>query len=366
MNALSGTNPGLVKHELTIRCMRIPVAVKGLSAIVLLLVSSMAFSQSIPIVSVDSFTLIDADTDQPVATLVNGMVINQADWTNRKFSVRANASGASIDRVDFMLEGPINHRQTERIDPYALFGDAPQGNYAGRELLPGDYILTATAASLITRGTGQRITFKVIPAAPSSSTLFLFNARTDRKIRELKGGDVVRLNETGKFLDVAAEFTFGNISKVEFDLSGPITHHQVELVPPYALFGDINGNFNGRYLKPGQYTLKVESYVGGIKWSSRTIAFTVIDAHARTESVAKAVQFSVYPNPTSSYLNIVNDGDVEMLDLSITDQNGNILLRSGHEKRSDERIDVSNLGKGVHYLRAKTAERTYTIRFVIE
>lgn len=364
MNTLFNTNPVLDKRELATGCSRISTKVRSLMIIIFLLVSVTAFPQP-AVIFVDTFTLINADTDQPVGDLVDGMVINQTDWGNTKFSVRATTSGV-VDRVDFILAGPINHSQSEFILPYALFGDAPQGDYSGRQLLPGDYTLTAMPVSSVTRTAGRRVTFKVIPGTADVTTLFLVNAKTDRDIKELKDGDVVRLSETGKFLNARAAFAFGNISRVEFDLSGPISHHQVEVVSPYALFGDTNGNFNGRILKPGEYTLTVVAYVNGIKWSSRTIAFSVIDGYANTASVAKAQQLSVFPNPASSFLNVVSNENAEIMDLSIMDQNGNILIKANYGQRSNEQIDVSTLGKGVHYLRAKTADKIYSIRFVIE
>ena len=132
--------------------------------IIFLLVSVTAFSQNV--IVLESFTLINADTDQPVGDLVDGMVIRQADWANTKFNVRATTSPGMVDRVQFTLAGPITHSQSESILPYALFGDAPQGDYAGRQLLPGDYTLTAMPVSSTTRTAGRRVTFKVIPGTP--------------------------------------------------------------------------------------------------------------------------------------------------------------------------------------------------------
>lgn len=365
MNALFYTNPVLDRRELTIGCTRISATVRSLMIIIFLLVSVTAFSQP-GVISLQTLTLINADTDQPIGELVDGMVINLADWGNTKFNVSATTSPGPVDRVMFILAGPINHSQSEFIEPYALFGDSPQGDYVGRQLLPGDYTLTANPVSSVTRTAGRRVTFKVISSSPDVTTLFLVNAGTDQDIKELNDGDVLQLSETGKFLDVRAAFAFGNISRVELDLSGPISHHQVEMVSPYAVFGDTNGNFNGRFLKPGQYSLTVVAYVNGIKWSSRTIAFTLIDGCTNTASVAKAQQLSVFPNPASSFLHVVSEVNADVTDLSIMDQNGNIILRPGYGQRSGEQIDISTLGKGVHYLRAKTAEKIYSIRFVIE
>ncbi|MBA4057467.1 MAG: hypothetical protein C0490_22320, partial [Marivirga sp.] len=93
-------------------------------------------------IAVESLTLIDAVKDEAVADLKDGMVINLSAWEGKTFSIRANTSPGEIERVEFNLKGPITHQQIEKISPYSLFGDNPQGNFIGRKLLPGEYALT--------------------------------------------------------------------------------------------------------------------------------------------------------------------------------------------------------------------------------
>lgn len=67
---------------------------------------------------------------------------------------------------------------------------------------------------------------------------------------------------------------------VSFDLSGPSPHTRTESVLPYALFGDVDGDFDSEPILPGQYTLVVtpyaESGASGTAGDSVTINFTVI------------------------------------------------------------------------------------------
>ena len=114
--------------------------------------------------------LIDADKDEAVAELKDGLVIKQAAWEGKTFSVRANTSSGMIDRVEFNLMGPIAHEQIDKEPPYALFGDNPAGNFIGRELLPGEYALTATPFFGSEKGIALTVSFKVeasIPGQPS-------------------------------------------------------------------------------------------------------------------------------------------------------------------------------------------------------
>ena len=112
-------------------------------------------------ITVESFTLIDADKDEAVDDLEEGLVIDATAWEGKTFSVRANTSPGIIDRVEFDLKGPIDHKQIDEEQPYALFGDSPQGNFTGRALLPGDYTLTATPFSSSENGIALTVSFRV-------------------------------------------------------------------------------------------------------------------------------------------------------------------------------------------------------------
>ena len=71
-----------------------------------------------------------------------------------------------IERVEFNLEGPIIHHQVDSEPPYALFGDA-QGDFIGRKLLPGEYMLTATPFTGSEKGNALTVSFKVKLGPPS-------------------------------------------------------------------------------------------------------------------------------------------------------------------------------------------------------
>jgi len=97
------------------------------------------------------FTLIDADSDQPIAAqdpLVDGAVIDLDALASPNISVRANVDDPP-GSVSFDLVGPQAHQQTENVAPYALFGDN-DGDFNPWDPAPpplGDYQLSARTHS---------------------------------------------------------------------------------------------------------------------------------------------------------------------------------------------------------------------------
>lgn len=92
-----------------------------------------------------SFTLINADTDQPVPgfqTISNGAVINTASIGTTHLNVRANTQPSVLGSVRFGLDGKANYR-TESSAPYSLFGDS-NGDYAAGAFSTGKHTLTGT------------------------------------------------------------------------------------------------------------------------------------------------------------------------------------------------------------------------------
>src|SRR5688500_1195729 len=73
--------------------------------------------------SVASLTLINADTDQPVITMSDGMTINIAVIPN--LNIRANVTTGTIGSVLFEHddEGSVTINKTENTAPYAFMGD---------------------------------------------------------------------------------------------------------------------------------------------------------------------------------------------------------------------------------------------------
>ncbi len=133
--------------------------------------------------SVQSLTLINADTDQPIAgydPLVNGATLNFAMLPTRNLNIRANTNPATVGSVKFVLDGATY--QIENSAPYALAGN--NGNdYNPWTPSVGSHTLQAIPYSASgatgTQGAGITISFSVVdggtpmPTATPKTALFV-------------------------------------------------------------------------------------------------------------------------------------------------------------------------------------------------
>lgn len=94
--------------------------------------------------AVTSFSLINADTDQPIAgytAIANGAVIDRAGLPTTHLNIRVNTNPGTVGSVKIGLDGKTI--RTESQAPYSLFGDT-NGNYATGSIANGTHILSAT------------------------------------------------------------------------------------------------------------------------------------------------------------------------------------------------------------------------------
>jgi hypothetical protein len=95
--------------------------------------------------AVTSFTLINAETDQPVPgydPMENGVVLDLSALPTRKLNIRANTQPEKVGSVLFVLDGRPRDRAEWRA-PYALFGDATKGDYVPWTPAAGEHTLSA-------------------------------------------------------------------------------------------------------------------------------------------------------------------------------------------------------------------------------
>ncbi len=113
-----------------------------------------------------SFTLINADTDRPIAEfdpLPDGATLDLAKLPTRNLNIRANTGPARVGSVAFRLNG--KEKLKEDIGPFALAGDT-DGDYKPWTPRQRTHTLTATPyAATRARGKAGKectITFNVI------------------------------------------------------------------------------------------------------------------------------------------------------------------------------------------------------------
>jgi hypothetical protein len=124
--------------------------------------------EKVNVAPAESFTLINADSNQDMFDLTDGMQIGGSIVSGLNLNVRFNTSPSVVGSVYFTLAGPINRTRLENAAPYALFGDNG-GAYFGLALPVGTYTLTARTYSGSRRrgseGPIQAITFSIIDPA---------------------------------------------------------------------------------------------------------------------------------------------------------------------------------------------------------
>lgn len=126
---------GLVGTQIVVTC-----GLKGMLHDQTWVTQASAFSQAVM-----SFTLINADTDQPVAgyeEINDGAVINSASLPTTHLNIIANTSPVMVGSVRFAFDGNANAR-TESNAPYALFGNNGPDYNAGT-IATGKHTLTGT------------------------------------------------------------------------------------------------------------------------------------------------------------------------------------------------------------------------------
>ncbi|MCG8454874.1 MAG: DUF5060 domain-containing protein, partial [Holophagales bacterium] len=182
-----------------------------------------------------SFTLIDADADQPIAAhapLLDGTELVLADLPTDRLSIRADVSG-TVDSVVFELTGAETHDQTESVAPYALFGDSG-GDYNPWTPGVGEYVLTARSVTAGEPGADFVISFSVgdgvEPPADGDGTVTVFGGdapgaeplrRWHRVTLALAGPGALETSSPNPFLD----------SRFQVRFVGPSA--QVRSVPGY-------------------------------------------------------------------------------------------------------------------------------------
>jgi hypothetical protein len=326
-----------------------------------------------------SFTLINTQSEQPIRTLHDGDTINLADLPTKKLSIRADTDPDTVGSVRFELSGKQTRIQLENEVPYALFGDV-RGDYEKWFPAPGSYTLTAIPYSQPNSqgeaGTPLTIRFTVKP--PQVVSFTLINTQSEQPIRPLHDGDEINLADLPtKKLNIRADTDPATVGSVRFELSGKQTRTQVENEVPYALFGDIRGDYEKWYPAPGSYTLTATPYTErdakGEAGTPLTIHFTVVRKQAATiaarlEQEPQAARAELAPRPTL-YPNPNTDGRLQVqLAGQVQGRVRYSLLSSVGRELAEGTVNLANAGNllefdfsrqlrstGLYYLRIEEA-----------
>jgi len=116
-----------------------------------------------------------------------------------------------------------------------------------------------------------------------------------------------------------------------------------------ATFGNPNdgyGRAQANQLRKGEYTFGVRVNIANVE---------------KHEALS---QLKIYPNPTSSVLNVSMENLSQKIDFEIYDTKGKVVLTG---KLVDQKIDIAKLNNGVYLLKVKGENQPVsTSKFIIE
>ncbi len=311
---------------------------------------------------VESFTLINADTNEAIGPLNDGDVIDISTIGAVNFSVVANIGDLEAGSVIFDYNGTTGFRKDSRV-PFALGGDN-NGNF---RRVPFDLgTNTVTATPFIGRGgrgdegVAKTISFEVVsPVAPTIESLVLVDAITNADLGAISDGDVLDLSQypaTG--LSIVAIIDGLGTGSVVFDFNG-INRYQVENRAPYALNGERRGVLRPTFFAPGINTLTATVYTErggrGTVTSRTTLSFEVLPANSAASKEINADKATVYPNPVVSVANFnLTNARQQVLKGTLFNLLGQLVYPSFDFEVNDVGnafLDMTNLSQGTYILR---------------
>ncbi len=308
-----------------------------------------------------------------------------SDPFERSKSIIAHTNSYATGSVVFSLTGPITVTRTENVAPYTLFGDQHQ-EYNGQIFPPGDYTITATpyqsAGGRGLQGTALTIHFRIADFPDISLSTYL------EVIPFVDNQQVGYINDTGKnlidlkdypggSLNLVAYSSFGSdlIGSVLFGLEGPVSITKTETFEPYALFGDIDYNYNRGSLPVGSYNMKITPYTGpkrsGLVGRTVLFNFDVIDTGPVSTADRAAgpeinqSQLRMFPNPAVSDVWLSGKQQDPILKATIYDFSGTKVMNVPLSLITEQSIDVSALKKGMYFIQIETTREKQTKRLVV-
>ncbi len=242
---------------------------------------------------VQSFSLVNAETNEVIQTLKDGDVISLEGGENTPLTILTNTAPYRVGSVRLELDGPSPQTRLETAPPYSLFGEVSGQDYRGQIWQAGTYTMQAipyinTCESSVA-GASLELSFtlnfkgdegdeETEPQPPVADTLpvveavVLIDAASDEEIRVLQPQDTIYLSE---FAELTLLAKTARSQSVRFTLKngdGQWLFNKYENMPPFAFFGDDPGPDYKPWNPlpaPGDYHIEVQSFgerfAGGAK-----------------------------------------------------------------------------------------------------
>jgi len=295
----------------------------------------------------------------------------------REASIKASTNSYETGSVAFLLKGPITYSRIENKEPFTLFGDQAPDFY-GKVLPAGAYTLTATPYSAPNKqglkGISKVLHFSLLdlPEIAIQEFAGFIQANTDLEALYLNPYklNVIHQNEipTNEVnIAVYPSFPDNGLASVFLELHGPFTFSRTENLAPYALFGDINGNYHGMNLPPGQYKLHATPYTGpngqGQAGLGYSYDFEIIGAPQDMILAAQAdisPAIILWPNPVSDTSSVYVGNKSGSYQVDLYDFGGRKIGEFTVAENETSTIDVSHLQTGYYFMRFWNQETVFT------
>lgn len=238
------------------------------------------------------------------------------------------------------------------------------------------------------KNTGEGAAYVLDFNAPRIAAFTLYDTETDLPVPEfdpLRSGSVIYRSQLPRFHTIRAHST-GEVESIRFDFDGE-SNFSTDNVPPYALFGDVNGDyFNGR-IRVGEHTLTATPFTAdsglGEAGESLTISFTIergspgvaSSESDLTDQVQQSFQISAglvgnYPNPfnpsTTIRYHLAEPSYVRLIVYNLLGQEIAILAAGRHQAGSHQvQFDAEGLPTGMYMYRLETPSRNYVGKMLL-
>lgn len=279
----------------------------------------------------NTFQLIISDGQDTIVPTGNNVSFCYGDmqWTTGSASLGVGGIGGTPATVGVNIGNGLDYFQVGQFDTLGTAFDGPYNTFDGVDFLDDQEIYFNLASS----------TTNIPPLVMSSLICDTIDVYT---------GDTLHksLNSIDFTLGVSTP-EIGQLTSSTLQCSHPSALTYVAV--PNGEFTQYNLTFDATNVQPGIYTVDMDMTDNGIPAQTvhKSIAIRVLyDANISGLSNLTEDGLSVYPNPTSSILNI--DGLHATDEIQVLDLQGKLMLNGSQQSKS---IDISTLDKGVYLLR---------------
>lgn len=357
--------------------------------------------------TVDSFTLIDAASDQPIDPynpIQEGDVIDLVDLFNQGFDInqlnlQANVTDetgqiVSVDtdlNITLVTDIVQPVANSDSGSPYSVYGDDDAGDFSGVTLPLGAYALSGVPVGADGAFATTTVNFTVI--GPRIEDYTLINAITNDPIDGTNGQPDYDPIPDGAVIDVATlgtnsvnvrantiDYTPPTIESVAFDFqsTSATIQSRSESFRPYALFGDPTNqdldppfgppgdpkpDYNIWVAQNGDYVLNGIPYTAnnamGDRYATKTISFSITGGATPGAAPVSPELLPNFPNPfnpvTTIRFGLVEAASVRLVVYDMLGREVKVLVNGALTAGfHDIAFEANDLSSGMYLYRLET------------